>query len=41
MHGRQLFVAIAKMILSELTTRVALILEQVRDGWRPVWDAML
>jgi hypothetical protein len=37
---RRVLVEIAEMVLAELPGRVTLILEEVRDGRRPVWDAV-
>ena len=40
MHRRQVRVAVAEVVLAELAGRVALRLEQVGDGRRPVGDAL-
>ena len=39
-HGRQVRVAVAKVILAELAGGVALLLQQVGDGRRPVGNAL-
>ena len=39
-HGRQVLVAVAQVVLAELAGGVALRLEQVGDGRRPVGDAL-
>ncbi len=40
-HGRQMLVAVPEVVFAELAGDVALLLQQVRDGRRPVGDAVI